>query len=146
MRADGGKPYNCKELGFICRSLNGTMIAQRAVEIKSRAISITLARRMVERLLPEYPVIGARGHRLQPKVQTDSAAQGTFILGAHQRLDPFATGIQEHERRIANVMAAGERTSLGRIQVRQDKRHLPVKLRSERVDDALEFGTVRSAR
>jgi hypothetical protein len=122
------------------------MIAQRAVEIKSRAISITLARRMVERLLPEYPVIGARGHRLQPKVQTDSAAQGTFILGAHQRLDPFATGIQEHERRIANVMAAGERTSLGRIQVRQDKRHLPVKLRSERVDDALEFGTVRSAR
>jgi hypothetical protein len=43
-------------------------------------------------------------------------------------------------------MAAGERTSLGRIQIRQDERHLPVKLRSERVDDALEFGTVRSAR
>ena len=76
----------------------------------------------------------------------DSAAQGTCILDTHQRLDPFSAGIQKHECRIANLMAARERASLRRIQIRQDKRHLPMKLGSERVDDALEFGTVRSAR
>jgi hypothetical protein len=91
------------------------MIAQLAIEIKSRAISTTLARRMVDSLLP--PITGPRWHplQLQPKAHTDSAAQGSFILGTHQGLEPFSAGIQEHERRIANVMSARERTSLGRI-------------------------------
>jgi hypothetical protein len=83
---------------------------------------------------------------LQPKVHTDPAAQGAFILDTRQCLDPFPTCIQEHERRIANIMAARKRTPLGRIQICQDKRHLAMKLRSERVDDALELGTVRSTR
>jgi hypothetical protein len=122
------------------------MIAQLAVEIKSQATSTTLAPWLVDSLLPERPSPGTPWHPLQTKAHTDSAAQGIFMLGAHERLGPFSAGIQEHERRIANVVAASERTSLGCIQVRQHKRYLPVKLRSERVDDALEFSAVRSAR
>ncbi len=43
-------------------------------------------------------------------------------------------------------MSISKRITLGGIEVRQDKRHLPPKFRPERVDDALELSTVRSAR
>jgi hypothetical protein len=43
-------------------------------------------------------------------------------------------------------MARGKCTPLGRVQIRQDERHLAAKLWPERVDDALELGTVRSPR
>jgi hypothetical protein len=43
-------------------------------------------------------------------------------------------------------MVVGKREPLGSIEVRKDKRHLPAKLRPERVDDALELSAVRSAR
>ena len=43
-------------------------------------------------------------------------------------------------------MAASKGKALWGIKVRQHKRHLPAELWPERVDDALELGTVRSAR
>ena len=43
-------------------------------------------------------------------------------------------------------MTGGKRTSFRRTQIRQDERHLPAKFRPERVDGALELGTVRSTR
>jgi hypothetical protein len=105
-----------------------------------------LPRRIADGLLPEQPTVESPWHPLQSKAHTEPAAQAVFILDAHQRLDPFSIRIQQHERRIAHVMAASKGTPLGRIQIRQDKSHLPMKLRSERVDDTLELGTVRSAR
>lgn len=83
-----------KEMSFVYRSLNGTMIAQLAVEIKSRAISTALLRRMTDGLLPECAIAETPWHPLQPKAHTDPAAQGAFILDTRQRLEPFSIRIQ----------------------------------------------------
>jgi hypothetical protein len=93
------------------------------------------------------PAIGeARQHALQAKAGADPSPQGRLILETRQGLDALPGRIQQHQRRIAHAMARGKCTPLGRIQIRQDKRHLAAKLWPERVDDALELGTVRSPR
>lgn len=93
-----------------------------------------------------HPNGETRQHPLQAKAGTDPPPQGPLILDTRQRLDTFPGRIQQHQRGIANFMAGGKRTPLGHTQIRQDKCHLPAKLGPERVDDALELGTVRSAR
>jgi hypothetical protein len=95
-------------------------------------------------------LIQARCHGLegssQAKAGADPPPQGALILETCKRLDTFPGRIQQHQRGVANFMAGGKRPPLRGTQVCQDKYHLAAELRPERVDDAPELSTVRSAR
>lgn len=97
------------------------------------------------RALPN-PVPGRTRLRAKSEDGADSFPQCCFLLPPVQDLEPPASGVQEDERRVGDVMPGGELSSLGGVQVRQDKGDLAAKLRPERVDHALELRAVRSPR
>jgi hypothetical protein len=67
-------------------------------------------------------------------------------LNANDGINAGSRRVQEDQSRIPHIKSTSNGLPPSGTQISQDKRNLFLKLRAERIDDALKLGTVRSPR
>lgn len=95
-------------------------------------------------MIKDHGRISPSRDTLQAKTRANALPQSGFLLHSDERRYASSGRIEEDQRRVTDLMTGGKRLAFDAIQVGQHKGHVSLKLRSERVHDALELRAVRS--